>query len=324
MEITYGLERILMALQGVQHVMDIAYAKDPDGKPISYGEVYRQSEYEMSRYYLDDADVGTNRSLFGEYAGEARRMIELELPVPAYSYVLKASHAFNVLDARGAISTTERASSFKIMRNLTRDAANLWVNKREALGFPLGVVEPPAIASTSGELPTITEPATVLFEIGLEELPWTDVLGVGRVARDSLAAKLDATRLAHGTVQLDGTPRRLIFTIAEVAPAEPDTNEFKRGPKREAAFDADGSPTRAAAGFCRGQGVEPGALETVQVNGVDYVGVTKAVTGRTAAQVLSTVLAEVVAELRSERNMRWADPNLTVLPADPLAVGPDR
>lgn len=310
-EITYGLERILMALQGVQHVMDIAYAKNSDGEPISYGEVFRQSEYEMSRYYLDDADVATNRSLFGEYAGEARRMIELELPVPAYSYVLKASHAFNVLDARGAISTTERASSFKIMRNLTRDAATLWVSKRESLGFPLGVVEPAAIAALPSELPTIAEPSPVLFEIGLEELPWSDVLGVGRVARDSMAAKLAATRLPHGDVRLDGTPRRLIFSIADAAPAEPDTKEFKRGPKREAAFDADGNPTKAAAGFCRGQGVEPSALETVEVNGVGYVGVTKAVTGRSAAQVLSTVLAEVVAELRSERNMRWADPTLT-------------
>ncbi len=310
-EITYGLERILMALQGVQHVMDIRYATGPDGSDVSYGEVYGQSEYEMSRYYLDDADVATNRTLFDSYAAEAQRMIELGLPVPAYSYVLKASHAFNVLDARGAISTTERASSFKTMRNLTRDAAGLWVGKREELGFPLGVVEPPALAPAPTGLPSIDAPATALLEIGLEELPWTDVLGVGEAARESLRAKLAGTRLSFDEVSLDGTPRRLILTVTGVAPAEPDTTEFKRGPKAEAAFDADGAPTRAAAGFCRGQGVEPGALETVEVNGVDYVGVTKAITGRTAAQVLSAAFAEIVSELRSERNMRWADPNLT-------------
>src|SRR5690606_927662 len=101
-EITYGIERILMALQGVSHFKDIAYAPG-----ISYGEVFGQSEYEMSRYYLDDADVDANRALFDTYAAEARRMLDAGLPVPAHTYVLKCSHAFNVLDARGAISTTE-------------------------------------------------------------------------------------------------------------------------------------------------------------------------------------------------------------------------
>ncbi|MBA8795238.1 glycyl-tRNA synthetase [Friedmanniella endophytica] len=312
-EITYGLERILMALQGVQHVMDIRYASGPDGQPISYGEVFGQSEYEMSRYYLDDADIGTNQQLFSAYAAEAQRMLDLELPVPAYTYVLKASHAFNVLDARGAISTTERAVSFKTMRNLTRDAAELWRARREAQGHPLGLVEPlPAAPQPAPEaLPTIDAPATALFEIGLEELPWSDVVGVGEAARANLEAKLAATRLPHGAVRVDGTPRRLVLTVAEVGPAEPDATEFKRGPKRAAAFDADGNPTKAAQGFSRGQGVDPSALETVEVDGTAYVGITKAVPGRSAAQVLSAAFAEVVAELRSDKNMRWADPNLS-------------
>ncbi len=99
-EITYGVERILMALQGVRHFKDIGYAPG-----VSYGEVFGQAEYEMSRYYLDDADVTANRALLETYAAEAQRMIDVGLPVPAYSFVLKCSHAFNVLDARGAVST---------------------------------------------------------------------------------------------------------------------------------------------------------------------------------------------------------------------------
>src|SRR4051794_33665273 len=102
-EITYGLERIMMALQEVDHFAKIRYAPG-----VTYGELFGQSEYEMSRYYLDDAGVEFNRGLFTGYAEEAERLLDMELPVPAYSYVLKCSHTFNVLDARGAMSTTER------------------------------------------------------------------------------------------------------------------------------------------------------------------------------------------------------------------------
>lgn len=132
-EITYGLERILMNLQGASHFKDIVYAPG-----ITYGEVFGQNEYEMSRYYLDDADLDTNHRLFEAYAAEARRLLDLELPVPAYTYVLKCSHTFNVLDARGAISTTERAKAFALMRGLTHESAKLWERRRAALEHPLG------------------------------------------------------------------------------------------------------------------------------------------------------------------------------------------
>jgi glycyl-tRNA synthetase len=170
-EITYGLERILMALQGVSHFKDIVYAPG-----VSYGEVFGQAEYEMSRYYLDDADVDTNRELFEAYAREARRLLDLRLPVPAYSYVLKCSHTFNVLDARGAISTTERARSFARMRALAHDVAALWAERRAELGHPLGTAE--AAAEEDGQAASEADPApaadprrTLAFEIGFEELP---------------------------------------------------------------------------------------------------------------------------------------------------------
>src|ERR1700761_7656812 len=155
-ELTYGMERILMALQGVGHFKEIAYAPGPDGNVITYGEAFGQAEYEMSRYYLDDADVATNRALFELYAVEARRMVEAQLPVPAQIYVLKCSHAFNVMDARGAVSTVDRAAAFNVMRTLARDVAELWIAKRAELGHPLGipaVSEPPPLAA-AGNVPT--------------------------------------------------------------------------------------------------------------------------------------------------------------------------
>jgi glycyl-tRNA synthetase len=305
-ELTYGLERILMALQGVNHFKDIRYA---DG--ITYGEIFAQAEYEMSRYYLDDADVATNREMYEAAAREARRMIEAALPVPAYNYVLRCSHTFNVLDARGAISTTERAAAFRTMRTLTRDVATLWSERRAELDHPLGVVEPPAPATVDGTVPAPDVAAPLLVEIGVEELPWTDVREVSAQLRDALASRLGATRLEHGVVTVEATPRRFVLMVEEVAPREPDTSEFVRGPRASAAYDDAGEPTRAALGFARGKGVDPSDLETVDVDGVAYVGATRAVVGRDAPQVLREIVADLVRELRSGKNMRWADPELT-------------
>lgn len=98
-EITYGLERIIMSLQGVNHFKDIVYAPG-----VTYGEMFLQNEYEMSVYNLDSADVQGQRERFDLYEKEARKMLEQRLPVPAYDHLLKLSHTFNIMDARGAVA----------------------------------------------------------------------------------------------------------------------------------------------------------------------------------------------------------------------------
>lgn len=305
-EITYGIERIMMALQGVGHFKDIAYAPG-----ISYGEAFGQAEYEMSRYYLDDADVEANKRLFEEYASEARRMLDARLPVPAHNYVLKCSHTFNVLDARGAISTTERARAFGRMRALAREVAQLWASRREELGHPLGVVEPPAPATLPDTFAEVAEPAALLFEIGTEELPPAEVTRTVEAVRAAVEDKLGATRLGHGEVEVHGTPRRIVVLVPDVAPREPDAEKTVRGPRVSAAFDADGNPTRAAQGFARGQGAAVEELGRVTENGVEHVAVVRTDPGRGAVEVLSGLLGEVVAELRAEKNMKWNDPKLS-------------
>ncbi|MEU3693098.1 glycine--tRNA ligase [Streptomyces narbonensis] len=303
-EITYGLERILMNLQGVSHFKDIAYAPG-----ITYGEVFGQNEYEMSRHHLDDADVETHHRLFEAYASEARRMLDLELPIPAYTYVLKCSHTFNVLDARGALSTTERAKAFSLMRGLTHESAKLWGQRRAALEHPLGTAAAPAPAVRAG-LPTVPGTETLLFEIGVEELPYADVRATTDAVREAVTAKLAATRLMHGPVTAMATPRRVVVTVESVEPQEPDTLRTVRGPKAAAAY-RDGAPTPALLGFARGQGVDPAELKVLDVDGVDYIGLTREAPGRTAVEVLGDLLAEVVSELRAGRNMRWNDPSLS-------------
>ena len=305
-EITYGIERIMMALQRVDHFKNIAYAPG-----ISYGEAFGQAEYEMSRYYLDDADVATNWRLFEDYEAEAKRCIAERLPVPAHSFVLKCSHVFNVLDSRGAISTTERANAFGRMRALARQVTGLWSERREELGYPLGQVEPSPAAATPSTYPEITEPATLLFEIGTEELPHAEVRRTAEAVREALVGKLADTRLTHGEVHTYATPRRVVATIEAVAPTEPDAERTVRGPRVSAAFDADGNPTKAAQGFARGQGVDPATLTRVEQGGVEYVAAVRTDVGRPASQVLSEVLGSIVAELRADKNMRWNDPQLS-------------
>ncbi|PSL02860.1 glycyl-tRNA synthetase beta chain [Haloactinopolyspora alba] len=314
-EITYGIERIIMALQGAEHFTDIAYAPG-----ITYGEAFGQAEYEMSRYYLDDADVAANRAWFDGYAAEAERLIEQRLPVPAYTYVLKCSHTFNVLDSRGAISTTERAKAFARMRGLAREVASLWTDRREELGHPLGTtprpratsdVEPPLLDAPDTRPAELSGPAPLLFEIGTEELPPREVTNTVEAVRKAVGDKLAATRLGHGEVVANGTPRRVVVQVDDVQPREPDAERTIRGPRVTAAYDADGAPTKALEGFARGQGVAVDELNTADYGGNEHVVAVVTDTGRGAVEVLADVLGSVVSELRADKNMRWNDPELS-------------
>jgi len=131
-EITYGCERIAMYLQGVDNVYDLEWV---DG--IKYGDIHHQTEVEFSKYNFEKADIDMLFKLFDMYEQESIKLAEKELVFPAYDFVMKASHAFNLLDARGAISVTERAHYIGRVRNLSRRCAQGYVAQREKLGFPL-------------------------------------------------------------------------------------------------------------------------------------------------------------------------------------------
>jgi len=135
-EITYGLERIAMYLQGVSSVYDLVWSDGPMGK-VTYGDVFHQNEVEMSEYNFDHADVDSLFTNFDNYERESARMIEAGLPLPAYELVLKASHTFNLLDARKAISVTERQRFILRVRTLARSVAQAYYDRRESLGFPM-------------------------------------------------------------------------------------------------------------------------------------------------------------------------------------------
>ena len=131
-ELTYGLERICMYLQNKENVYDIEWVKG-----IRYGEVFHANEVEMSAYALQSSDPEMLFKLFDMYEKECKRLNEMDLPLPAYDYALKCSHAFNLLDARGAISVTERANFIKRVRDNARACAEGYLKQRERLGYPL-------------------------------------------------------------------------------------------------------------------------------------------------------------------------------------------
>jgi glycyl-tRNA synthetase alpha chain len=135
-ELTYGLERLAMSILGVDTIFDIPWCQSAAGL-VTYGDVFLQNEIEMSAYNFEHADVATLLQQFDNYEQQAQRLIELQLPLPAYEMVIKASHTFNLLDARHAISVTERQRYILRVRQLSRAVAKAYYQVREALGFPM-------------------------------------------------------------------------------------------------------------------------------------------------------------------------------------------
>lgn len=137
-EITYGLERLAMYLQGVDNVYDLVWTQDPVTNHIlTYGDVYHQNEVEQSTYNFEYSDVAWLLDQFNHFEAQANRLMEVNLPLPAFEMVMKCSHSFNLLDARGAISVTERAGYIGRVRALARRVAQSYYDRREALGFPM-------------------------------------------------------------------------------------------------------------------------------------------------------------------------------------------
>ena len=139
-EITYGIERLTMYLQGKENVYDLVWTEREEkgvNKVLTYGDVFHQNEVEQSTYNFEHSNADMLFRHFGEYEAEAKHLIEVGLALPAYEMILKAAHTFNLLDARGAISVTERAAYIGRIRNLSRAVAQAYFDSREKLGFPM-------------------------------------------------------------------------------------------------------------------------------------------------------------------------------------------
>jgi len=303
-EITYGVERIVLALQGVESAWDIDWLPG-----VSYGDVMYSEEVEHCRYYFDVADVDGLRATYDIYEREYARALEGDALIAAYDYVLKCSHLFNVLDTRGAIGVTERATYFRRMREMTRTIAKQYLAQREALGYPLMKMANnwPGAALQAPEAmpPAPTEAANLLLEIGVEEMPADDVDAALAQARIAAPALFDGLRLNQAGLDVYATPRRIVVVARAVAPRQADEEFVAKGPPADRAYDADGKPTRAALGFARGKGVDAADLKITEMDGGSYVTAVVRNAGQPSTEILAEALPDFIAGLKFSKSMRW-------------------
>ncbi len=312
-ELTYGLERIAMFLQDAKEVWDLQWDANH-----SYGDILKMQEIEHCDYAFNAADVERLQRLYELYELEYEAAIGRGLVVPAYDYVLKCSHTFNLLDTRGAVGVTERANYFRRMRNMSRRVAEAYVEQRERLEYPLlpddsGPEQAAAAVSLSAPIPLPAgyEAADMVLEIGVEELPSHDLRDAIAQLESRVPAALDQARLSYGPVHISGTPRRIAVQVQKLAAQQSgETQEF-RGPPADRAFDAAGQATKAAQGFARGKGLSAADLEIREEGGKRYVYAVKRVEGKPTHTILPALLRDMVSGLRFGRTMRWNESDVS-------------
>jgi glycyl-tRNA synthetase len=307
-ELTYGLERILIALNNAKTIWD-----EPWGAGVQYGELRQREEFEHSKYYFEIADVGRVRQMYDLYRAEAEACLANGLVLPAHDYVLKCSHVFNALDTRGAIGVTERQAFFGQMRALARRVAEAYLEQRQALEYPLLKKAGPQAAVQRALPESIAGPADFVLEIGTEELPAGDVVAAVEQLRSSFEQRaLTTPGLKHSGVRVFGTPRRLSVHVEGLhARSESRSAEIK-GPPEQAAFK-DGKPTQALLGWARKNALMlPDEAMTAEVlvkerDGGRYVVYQKDVGGATVMESFPLLLPQLIKDIKFDRSMKWND-----------------
>ncbi len=304
-EITYGLDRIAIGLQRVSKFQDIQWS------PVrKYGDINNQGEFEHSKYYFEVADVERLKQMYTLFEEEAKAALSLGLVLPALDYILKCSHTFNVLDTRGAVGVTERQVLFGKMRELSHSLAEVYLEQRQRLEYPLlegGVskVQRPKDMGESSKTTIKVERAEFLFEIGTEELPVADLNSAISQLAEQVPAWLDDLRLEHGDVNVLGTPRRIVIDVKGLKTRQPDVRKLVKGPPADRAFDTKGKLTQAGEGFAKSKGIDPMVLVAQELDGGNYAVATVEEKGQPALEVLSTALPDLVAGIKFDKSMRW-------------------
>ncbi len=324
-ELTYGLDRIAITLQRVGGFQDIQWNTVPQEailpqKNLTAGDVNLQAEREHSQYYFVVADIQRLRQMYELFEAEAELALKRGLVLPAYDYLLKCSHTFNVLDTRGAIGVTERQAFFARMRDVARNITSAFLEERQRLEFPWldadkdhfledVKLEREQIATASKEgVPSTLGP--FLLEIGTEELPSGDLSGALEQLNEGVRNLLDAARLAHGRVRILGTPRRLVVSVSDLAPAQTNEEKVVKGPPAERAFAANGDPTPAAQGFARSKGVDVSELQVREMDEGKYAVAIVREEGRPTLEVLEEQIPDLITSLRFGKSMRWNNSNV--------------
>lgn len=325
-EITYGTERLALYLQKAKSIFDLQWSDD-----LTYGDIYHQNEVDWSHYNFEEASTEMWQRHFDDYEKEAQKLIALGLPVPAYDFVMKASHAFNILGARGVISVTARAGYIARIRELSRQVAMSYIKFREKLHHPLKhkfanshAVEAVPLMEMSKSLrngnPLKKE--DFLLEIGTEELPATFVQIGCQNLKKEFTKLLNDEGISFKEIKTYGTPRRLSLIAFELALGKEAKVEEKRGPSVSQAFNSDGSLTPAGAGFFRSTHKEETSLDAVRggldpsltiknIKGTDYLFANLKVDAVSTATLLQKKLPDLIKNLDFPKKMRWGNSDIS-------------
>lgn len=314
-EITYGLERLAMYIQKKQSMFDILWDDS-----ITYGDIFKRSEWEWSHYNFELANTSMWQRHFEDFEAEAKQLMKKNYPIPAYDFVMKASHAFNILDARGVISVTERTRFIGRVRALAEQISQTYLHSRKEQNFPLlrskknieTIYFPPISEEFDPE-----EKKDFLLEIGSEELPATFIpIGIQNL-QNAIHDLLKKERIAYEEIQGFGTPRRLAIRIKGLSAGIQGISTQKKGPSVKSAFEGD-HPNQTGMGFLRSLGFPAVSLEKIRAGSIPNLEITNKegqeyliahleTPRKSTRKILSNALPNMIANLEFPKKMRWAD-----------------
>jgi glycyl-tRNA synthetase len=315
-EITYGLERLAMYIQNKDNIFDIQW-----NDRLTLRDISHRSEVEWSAYNFNEASTKMWLTHFEDFEKEAKQLLAKNLPIPAYDFVIKASHAFNLLDARGVISVSERTGYIARIRDLARLIAVGYVASREALGFPLLGKEkikpikalPPPKATRKFDAKKTQD---FLLEIGSEQLPATFVpIGCAHLEK-AVRSFLEKQGLCFEKIETFGAPQRLAILVKGLAEGTEEKEISKRGPPIAMAFTSDGTPTPQGEGFLKSlnhsgvtiQQIRKGkckGLSVQMLKDTEYLFTTFTEAGTSTFALLAQQIPQLIASLEFPKKMHW-------------------
>ncbi|AFS28386.1 glycine--tRNA ligase [Chlamydia psittaci] len=312
-EITYGIERIAMYLQKKNSIFDVLWSDE-----LTYGDVTRASEKAWSEYNFDAANTQMWLKHFEDFAQEALAALDQGLPVPAYDFVIKASHAFNILDARGVISVTERTRYITRIRQLARAVADGYVDWRASLNYPLlrNRKADKHVDTQALPCPKMETAENFLLEIGAEELPATFV-PIGIQQLESLAKKLLSDyNIGYDSLEVLGSPRRLALLIYNLEPTAIQKAVEKKGPILSSLFSDSGDVTTQGEQFFATHHVDirhyselsqHSLFDIREINGVQYLFLLHPEVRKDTAVILSNELPKLIQSMKFPKKMTYDD-----------------
>ncbi|MGR3951305.1 MAG: glycine--tRNA ligase subunit beta [Chlamydia sp.] len=322
-EITYGLERLVMAIQGVESFFDIKWNRD-----LTYGDIYRENEIQWSHYNFSEQNDLMWMNHFRDFQQEAKRLVSRHFPIPAYDFVIKASHAFNMLDAKGVISVTERASYIGAIREIAKAVAEEYLRFREKKGFPLLQKKEDSLPNTAPRererSSNKSRKRALVVEIGVEELPALFVPIAIAQFEKNIQLLFQKEQIQYQSLKVHGTPRRIVLLGTGIQEEIPEEIQERRGPPIDAIWDAiTGEITPIGTGFLSSthlfsDSIEFPTKEAIQnglcpsfsieiIKGIQYLFVKTARPKKSVDKILEELLPTAILAIQFPKSMRWGD-----------------